>query len=284
MMDMIATTAAESTRPIEALRLPHIEPGAIRSQAPTFFDADPSQLRVDARYQRSLSEKSIALIAKIVAGWDWNSYKPPVVVRRADGDGWDVIDGQHTAIAALTHPSIAVIPVMLVEAEQIEDRAGAFLRHNRDRIAVSPLDLHHAAATAGDELALTINQVCARAGIRILRFPPSMGRYKPGDLAAVSGVRSLVNRRHALGARRVLEICVQGRLAPVSATAMKAVECLLFDREYKDSITAEDIASILIGSSDLERDVGRFAVEHKLPLWRAMASVIFMKKGRRRAG
>lgn len=59
---------------------------------------DPATLLVNATYQRDLSERSIQLIRKIIGGWDWTRFKPPVC---SLGDrGIEVIDGQHTAIAA----------------------------------------------------------------------------------------------------------------------------------------------------------------------------------------
>jgi hypothetical protein len=42
-----------------------------------------------------------------VANWDWRRFKPPVVARTATG--LEVIDGQHTAIAAASHPDVLQI-------------------------------------------------------------------------------------------------------------------------------------------------------------------------------
>ena len=65
---------------------------------------DPAELSIDASYQRDLSKKSLRLIQTLVKDWDWRRYKIPVVARV--DDAWHVIDGQHTAIAALTHGGI----------------------------------------------------------------------------------------------------------------------------------------------------------------------------------
>lgn len=267
-------------RQIEGLNLPNVTPARITSAPPTFLHVSPDRLRIDERYQRGLTAKSVALIERIVSQWDWRAFKPPVVVQ--SGEVFEVIDGQHTAIAALTHPRIAEIPVMVVSAEAVEQRADAFVRHNRDRIAVSGLELHFAQLAAGDETAQTIAQVCERSGVNLLRMPPPLGRYKPGDCMAISSIRTLVNRRHARGARRVLETAVKGQAAPVTAALLKAIDCLLFDREYAGEISEADISSILLGGHDLTATAERFAVERKLPHWRGLASVIWMKKGRRR--
>lgn len=103
-----------ATRTIQPLDLPNLTPGGISSARPQFQWVAPTSLLVDEVYQRNLSRGSIELIRKIVARWDWNRFKPPVVAMT--DEGLEVIDGQHTAIAAATHPEITEIPVMLAEA------------------------------------------------------------------------------------------------------------------------------------------------------------------------
>lgn len=269
------------TRQIAALHFPDIVPAAITTEPPEMRLVAPALLSVDEKYQRGLSERSVKLIRKIVSEWDWRAFKPPVVVE-VDG-GLQVIDGQHTAIGAVTHGGIAEIPVLIVKAAEQEARASAFVRHNRDRITVTPTQLHNAMVAAGDEDAVTVAQVCGRAGVTILRNPPAMGKYRPGDTLAVTTIRALVNRRHAKGAREVLEICVKAGMAPVSSAAIKAVEHLLFAPEYKGDIEAERIVLVLSAhASTLDQEAARFAAERKVPLWRALASVIYMNRRKTR--
>lgn len=271
-----------SKRAIVPLKLPDVEPAPIGGLPPEMRLVAPEALRVDLDYQRGLSDRSLRLIRKIVAEWDWSAFKPPIV---EDVDGQlDIIDGQHTAIAAATR-GIAEIPVMVVRTEAISGRATAFVRHNRDRIQVTPTQLHTAMVAAGDEDALTIDQVCERAGVRVLRNPPPMGRFAVGDTVAITSIRSLINRRHAAGARKVLEVCVKAGAAPVSADLIKAVEHLLHADEYRNEIDAERIVLVLtaLGPSILA-EAERFAAERRVQKWRAMASVIFMNKRKARNG
>nr|WP_289624622.1 DUF6551 family protein [Sinorhizobium sp. 7-81] len=242
---------------------------------------DPRDLWVDERYQRGLSDRSVRLIRKIVTEWDWAAFKPPVVT---EVDGClAVLDGQHTAIAAVTHGGITRMPIMVVETGRHELRAQAFVRHNRDRIQVTATQLHTAMVAAGDEDALTIAQVCERAGLTILKNPPPFARFKPGETMAISTISAVVSRRHAAGARRVLEVCVKGGAAPVSAALIRAVEHLLFAKEYAGEIEPERI-SLLISArlSTLEQEAQRFAAERKMPVWRALASVIYMNRRKAR--
>lgn len=268
-------------RAIEPLQLPDVTPAILDGKPPELRLVEPSALYVDERYQRNLSERSIKLIRKIVTGWSWTAFKPPIVVEI--DDRFEVIDGQHTAIAAVTHGGIDLLPILIVEAAALESKASAFVRHNRDRIQVTPMQLHVAMVAAGDEDAVTIDQVCARAGVRILRMPPAMGRYDVGDTMAISTIRSLVSRRHAKGGREVLEVCVKAGCAPVSAAAIKAVEHLLHAPEYKGEIDAERIALVLsANASTIHAEAERFAAERRVPLWRALASVIFMNRRKTR--
>ena len=267
-------------RSIEPVSLPDVQPAEMVGTLPQFRFVDPATLLVDDDYQRSLTTKSLALVERIVSQWSFRAFKPPVVVE-VDGS-LHVIDGQHTAIAAATHPGIVGIPVMVVEAENAESRADAFVRHNRDRIAVSASDIHFAMVAAKDDDALTLEQVCGRAGVKVLRYPPSHGRYKVGDTHAISTISTLISRRYALGARRVLEVLVRSNRAPVAAPEIRAVEHLLFASEYAGEISEDDIVSILIGEFDVGLKAKRFAAEHRLSYWRALASTIWMQRKRRR--
>lgn len=280
---MNAHTSGPSTRSITSLNLPDVQPCQITTAPPEVRLVNPADLYVDERYQRGLSERSVRLIRKIVSEWSWTAFKPPVVV---DVDGrLEVIDGQHTAIGAVTHGGIAELPVLVVRAESHETRANAFVRHNRDRIQVTATQLHNAMVAAGDEDAMTVAQVCERAGVVILRNPPPMAKFKPGETLAVATIKALVNRRHAAGSRKVLEICRATGAAPVTADMIKAVEHLLYQKEYEGAIDAERIVLVVKAKQDdIEREAKRFSIERKIPYWRALASVIFMNRRKSRHG
>lgn len=155
----------DTLRPITAINCAGLTPSTPSSSGPIFEWVNPADLLVNEAYQRDLAERSIKLIRRIVQGWDWTKFKPPVC--SLGDDGMEVIDGQHTAIAAATHPGIDKIPVMIVETETVHDRAAAFIGQNMDRLGVTKMQLHKAAVAAGDEDALTIEQVCSRAGVTL---------------------------------------------------------------------------------------------------------------------
>lgn len=257
------------TRKIAPLATPGITPGGADMPEPRFERAKPRDLMVDETYQRDLSERSVRLIRKIVSHWDWRTFMPPVVVRTAGG--LHVIDGQHTAIAAASHPKIDDIPVMVVDADVMADRAKAFLGRNRDRIVVTPTQLHAAAVIAGDDDAVTIDQVCRRAGIRILKNPPAAGFFQPGDTLAIKSVASLVSRRGAMRARQVLEPLAAAKIAPVPAAVIKAAEELLCGDDWKGKITPASLTTELRRDTDgaITRAKSQ-AIVNDMPLWKAL--------------
>ena len=73
--------------------------------------------------------------------------------------------------------------------------------------------------------------------------------------------------------------------APVSAHMIKAVERLLFEKEYQGEIDGDRIALVINAKGEtLDAEAQRFAVERKVAFWRAYASVIFMNRRKPRNG
>jgi hypothetical protein len=266
----------ETVRAVEEIGITGWEPKEPPTTAPLVEWMAPTDLLIDGAYQRNLSDKSVALISRICTGWDWRRFKPPIVAWTERG--FEIIDGQHTAIAAATHPLIDRIPVLVVEAPELQARAAAFIGHNRDRLQVSPVQIHHAAVAAGDETAVTIQQVCDRAGARIVVSPYGSYRWKAGDTVAINGIAQLIDRRGAMRAREILQLLVEAGCAPVGANEIKSVELLLTDRQYADEIEPADLAAAIRACADtIDKDAKVFSGEHCVPRWRGVAAIWFRK-------
>ncbi len=270
-----------AVRRIQPLPLPEdLTPGLVGDR-PKIVRMNPADLSVDAAYQRDLSRKSILLIHKIITEWDWKRFKPPVVAKV--GDAWHVIDGQHTAIAAASHGGIGEIDVMIVEADGGEDRAKAFLGHNRDRVQITNTQMFFAAAAAGDEDALTTVQVCERAGATILRNPSPGRPFQPGEVIAVSALVKLVKSRSAMKARVVVETLVKARVAPISADLIRAVDLILYGDDYAGELVADDVASTIMRMGPaIDAKAAEIALAKKMQRWRATAIVLFQNTRKRR--
>lgn len=275
-----------SLRPVAAICIKGLAPHAPPTGEPIFERVSPSDLLVDQAYQRDLSPKSIALIRKIVEEWDWRRFKPPVVAF-ANG-GLQVIDGQHTAIAAASHPGIDKIPVMVVDAPELQARALAFIGHNRDRLQVTAMQLHHAAVAAGEDLAVTVEQVCARAGVTLVRSAYGSRQWKVGETQAINAVKILVDKRGAQKARQILEALVAAELAPISAHDVKAAEMLFTVADYVEQLEplsdggGADLAHAIKALGDgADKEARVFAAAQCVPYWRALG-VTWFKKARKR--
>lgn len=256
---------------IAAIDLPDVVPGTPPTGRPVVEWIKPSELIVDEAYQRDLSDRSKRLIRRIVETWDWRKFKPPIVAMTQDG--FEVLDGQHSATAAVCHPGIDEIPVVIVDAAEQQDRASAFIGHNRDRIAVTAAQLQAAAATAGDKDALAVESACRLANVRLLRHPPAQGKYQARETIAAAQIGALVKKRGIDKAAEILTVLALAEFAPVQAAQIKAIEAILTDEE--NPIRPEDLtrAVMALGAGPAEKEGKLFADTHGVPLWRGLVAV-----------
>ena len=254
--------------------LPDLSPST-----PTFEWIDPQKLLVDAAYQRDLTDRSRQLIQKIIRGWDWARFKPPIVAMT--DFGLEVIDGQHTAIAAATHPEISTIPVMLIAIPEQGHRAAAFIGHNRDRVPITRLQMHRALVIAGESASCLLERICVQVGITLLSAQPTNGKFKPGETIALVAMEKLLQRRGAAGTRRVLQLLREAECTPVNAAAIKAVDMLLHDEEFCGQIDPDDIKLALrSGVSAASQAIKLFSTTHQIPTWKAYGITLFKMKRR----
>lgn len=242
---------------------------------------NPATLLVDETYQRGMSRASVALLSKMVKEFAWNRMKVPNTVE-VNG-GLHLIDGQHTAIVAVTL-RIPEIPVFVVLGEHIADRARAFVGLNRDRVTVTPFNIYRALLASGDEEAVTMDEVCKRANVRLRAAINQSSAVAEGDTTAIGVIRGLVKRRGALLARQVLETLVVAKRIPITAPEIQAVERVLCV-EYS-GVDLERLARII----RIDGDSGLISAQTqskvtKVAVWSALVDRWKMKglKGVKRA-
>lgn len=232
-----------SLRQIAAINTRGVPVAAISSTKPKFEWVEPSKLYVEEEYQRAIAERSVKMIRKIVSGWDWAHIKPPVCVRDRAGR-LVVIDGQHTAIAAVSHGAVGKIPIMVIEAKTVADRARAFVSQNKDRLALTPLHLHFAAVAAGDEIAVAVESACKRSGAMILKYPKGQnGTYKIGETFGIGVVTQIVRNRGETHCVRALKVLIDAKRAPMPAHEIAAVSLLL--TEHGKALDTFDLATVI---------------------------------------
>jgi len=260
-----------------------LEPKPVPTAEPALEWLAPTDLLVDEAYQRGLGPKGEAQIRRIAEGWDWRRVKPVIVAWTERG--FEIIDGQHTAIAAATR-GIAHVPCMVVEAAAVIDRAAAFVGQNRDRLALTPMQMHHAAVAAEEPEAAAVEQVCARAGITLVRSYWGGYAYKPGDTIAVKAVADLVRTCGAQKAQAVLGVLAQALLAPITANHIKAARMLLDQPNYADRLEplptgGADMAIRQLGAA-ADKEARETMRAESWPFWKALGVVWFRKCKKRR--
>jgi hypothetical protein len=264
--------SAEAVQPLKAPDVARAE----LSEQPELRWLALSSLVVDRSYQRSISERSVTLIRKIVQEFDWARARPAVVMAREDGR-FEILDGQHLATAAATHGGIEAIPCLIVQHRAGGERAKAFVGLNRDRLAMTPVQVFRAELAAGDPVAEAVIKGLSAGGARMLEKPPAMGRYEIGDTIAVSAFKSIAIKKGHNGVARVARIGIEARRAPISTMLARALQTLLWSREYSGEVEDGAIAAWLVGQAQgaPEAEARDVAKRTKIPAHQALTTRIY---------
>jgi hypothetical protein len=172
-------------------------------------------LSIDEHYQREIGQAGRAHIHRILGAWNWNRYQPIVVNERADGT-YAVIDGQHRLAAARLHPLIDELPCYIVSVPDMAAEAAIFADVNTRRLALTSQQKFFASLAGGEGWAVNITRICERAGVRILRSPPS-GAIPPLSILAPFTLQKVLQRIGASPLETALRL-----LAETHATAENA--------------------------------------------------------------
>lgn len=278
----IPTPTVEGIRPIAKLNIPQ-KRDRVMSAPPEMRLVSPLDLKVESSYQRDLSAKSISLIRKIVTGWDWTKYKPPVCAET--DDGLFIIDGQHTALAAASHPEIQKIPVMVLKERLVERRADAFVAHNRDRLVMTAAQVFYGEAAAGNKEAKDTLEAVLRAGGSIPRLPINKSYAKPGQVTAVNAVRRACRKGGMQLVERIIRIAIAAKVTPINATVIHGLEMLLFAKPFKEAADQSDveIAAVLGAIKNLDSAAEALAIDAGRNRYWACASLIANELGKAEA-
>lgn len=248
-------------------------------EVPVIDWLDKNLIDIDPTYQRGLDE---ARVQKIADWFAWDSFGA-IVVAPAEEGRYHAIDGQHRLEAAKRHPMVKQLPAVIITGRGVVAEAETFVKVNGARKNVSPLEMHWAQLAAGDPEAETVKNVCERAGVKLLRYPGSNGKYGPGETVAIAALRGLIDKRGAMKARQTLEMLVAAQLKPITAVQIKAVELLAFDPEFAEHLEPEAISEAIRGAAlVIEDEANAFAATHRLPKVKAFASVWFRKCRKKR--
>jgi ParB-like nuclease domain len=180
MTNLLPISGADFRDKLNGLILSNID----STDKPKLFWIGIASLRVDHRYQRKIvgrtSEKNVI---KIAAEFDWSKFAPVVVAEVEEGL-FAIIDGQHRTTAAALR-GIRDVPCLIHNAD-LAAQANAFAAINGTVTAMSTMQLHAARVAAGDAAAIQLRDVCAEAGVEIMRYPVPAYDMKAGQTLAAS--------------------------------------------------------------------------------------------------
>lgn len=267
--------------PLSTVTMRGVTLATVDARLPELVWVSPSDLFVESEYQRDLSEKSVAMVRRIVANWRWAHIKP-VICAKVDGKLM-ALDGQHTAIAAATL-GVKSIPAMVVKVATVRERAEAFIGQNCDRLNLTAAHVYFASLAAGDEIAVGVSEACKKAGVKILRHPKGPVPYKIGETLTVGLIHRLVKQHGVNFAARVLKVLVDAKRAPLQASEIAAVSMLLREQPYVGKVDAGNLVTAFRSATPREweaKAAGRMAKGAKRRV--ALAEVLFAHVTRRMA-
>lgn len=191
----------------------------------------PSELQIDASYQRSLeASTSQTLIRKIAQFWNWDLCQPLVVARRGGGELF-VIDGQHRLEAARLRGDIAQMPCVVVEYASAADEAASFVHLNQQRRPLGKLDLFKAAVASEDPEACAILAALTDAELTVAPHS-NYTAWKPGMVSNISGIESAwrsVGSKVTSRALVALRLGFQGQVLRYAGTIFPGIVAVCSD-------------------------------------------------------
>jgi hypothetical protein len=145
------------------------------------YDIDPRELKKDDSYQRAYVDEARAL--KMAANYNPDAFGAIVVGLRDDGSFY-VVDGWHRTLVALLLDR-DVVPCLVFKSTGPAHEAAVFKLLNKDRKAVTPVDVFLAELVAGDPVVVEMAGIIKANGFEVSHVP------HPKNLRAVGAMRSI---------------------------------------------------------------------------------------------
>src|SRR6266480_6687935 len=151
--------------------------------APFLEWIDVDKLVVDVTYQREIGRRGALNVNQIAENFDWSKFAP-VIVAPVEGGHFAIVDRQHRTTAAILR-SQEKVPCQVVQADRAKP-AAAYAAVTGNITKTTAQQLYHAKLAAKDTHALALADVCAAAGVEILRKNLIRSDVKVGQTHAVS--------------------------------------------------------------------------------------------------
>ncbi|WP_027234413.1 ParB N-terminal domain-containing protein [Leisingera caerulea] len=203
-------------------------------------------LLIDDRYQRPLGKSNWARIRKIASAFRWSRFSP-ILVSRAAGGGYAVVDGQHRVHAAKMCGYPAV-PTMIVQMDY-QEQARSFSWVNDQVTRISTFHIFKAALAAGDDWAVRCRDAVSESGCRLMTANSSTDNKKAGEIYAIALIRKLVEQG-------------QGNVVTAGLKALRSYDETGRVPLYSAVILRPWLSALAANELFLELDLVQFLQEH----------------------
>lgn len=229
---------ASTYRPLKPMAFsPPVIPASVSGERAELCLLPLSSLVVDDRYQRAIGKQGKPNVQRILAGFDWRKFIPVVVTPVGDGR-FAIIDGQHRATAALMHPSIDMVPCMVVKVTP-EEAAMCFAAINGVVTKITLGQIWKARVTARESAAMQLQRVLDAAEVRVLTYKVPGQDYQTGDTLAIGTLEKMLAKHGP----------------EVLTTALQAVT------QSADGNAGCLVASVIVAMCEIVAEVGLFQVQ-----------------------
>jgi hypothetical protein len=199
--------------------------------APILQWIEIEKLVVDTEYQREIGRRGTANVQQIADNFDWSKFAP-VIVAPIEGGQFAIVDGQHRTTAAMLRAQKQV-PCQVVQADRSK-QAAAYAAVNGSITKTTAQQLFHAKVAARDAQALQLSEVCAVAGVEIVRRNLVQAQAKPGETQAVAALTrclALYGRDTLITALQCITQTADGNAGFVRPTFIEALCEVLHDTQ-----------------------------------------------------
>jgi len=191
--------------------------------APFLEWIDVDKLVVDVTYQREIGRRGALNVNQIAENFDWSKFAP-VIVAPVEGGHFAIVDRQHRTTAAILR-SQEKVPCQVVQADRAKP-AAAYAAVTGNITKTTAQQLYHAKLAAKDTHALALADVCAAAGVEILRKNLIRSDVKVGQTHAVTALSrclTLYGRDTLITALQCITQTADGNAGFVRATIVEAL-------------------------------------------------------------
>lgn len=229
---------------------------------PTIEWVDPKTLLIEVTYQRDLTKKSIRFIKRIIKEWDWQKFTVPNCSRLANGR-LAILNGQHTSIAAASHPQITKIPVYVSPSgTTLSGRAESFVSLNRDKLAMSALSLFHANIAAGDMDSILLQKAVKEAGCYFPKEKPAKAR-KTNQLFNPKVWLVILQRNNMELITRIARIVLAAKRGSLPRDVLNGIAYVVKTPRFKH-VTDDNMSEYIRTQSNLYLNIRNFSEEYSV--------------------